>query len=369
MHARTMTLSAPLLALILLLTPSAFAQDKPNPKLGKMDLGSFVTGPDISGRDLRGRVVVVEYWGITCGPCIAAIPHTTELAEDYGHEKLVIIANQSWSASDKQCKEVWEKHAKSNFVAVRNGGKLAGYSPPSVPRAVVFDHTGKFLWEGHPGSMDAVIERAVKNVPDKKDESGEEEAQKKQAESPKPAPIVTDVEAKYFEREIAQINEQDRSIASTLAKLRRVAEKSSRQDQVDEAKAILEALGAWSTKRLADAKSALTGDPATAYAIAERQGQWLGRDELAKPFNEIEKQMEADREQMEAIRATLMLREAKALAESIGLTADAGAAAERSNAAELRVITRDLNRIARAWPDTDAGKQAAELLEKWGLDD
>ncbi|MFN3168536.1 MAG: TlpA disulfide reductase family protein [Phycisphaeraceae bacterium] len=365
----TKTLLAPLLALWLLLAPEALAQDKQSPNLAKMDLGSYVTGPDINGRDLRGRVVVVEYWGITCGPCIAAIPHTTKLAEDYGHEKLVIIANQSWSASDKQCKEVWEEHAKSNFVAVRNGAKLPGFTTTSVPRAVVFDHNGKFLWEGHPGGMDRIIADAVKNVPDKKDDSEDDEEKPGKADAPKPDPIVTGVEAAYFEREIAQINEQDRSIASTLAKLRRVVDKSPREDQAAEAKAIIAQLTAWLPKQQSAAETALPSDPATAYAIADRTSDWLGRDTLADPFNAIKKRLEADRDRMDTIRATLMLREVEALAESIGLTTDPAAASDRKNAAEVRVITRDLNRIAKAWPDTDAGKRAAELLETWGMDD
>ncbi len=367
MKACSVSFFALLLAVALLLTGAATAQKDEQPNLGKMDLGSYVTGPEISLKDLRGRVVVVEFWGITCGPCIKGIPHTTELAKEYGHEKLVIIANQSWSASDKECKTTWEEHAKSQHVAVRNGGKLPGFTPTSFPHAVIFDHTGKFLWEGHPGGMDRIIADAVKNMPEKPETSADDSA-KETDQAKKPEPIITASELKYFDKDAQQINEQDRPITATLAKLRRAAEKSAREEQLAEAKAILDTLSTWTAKQLADAQADRTSDPASAYVIAQKMSDWLGRDELATPFNEMKQAFESDAAMMDAIRSMSMLREVQALAKSIGLDADPAAAiVDRANAKTLRLIARDLNKIISAWPDTEAGKQAKALLDQWAL--
>lgn len=354
-------LAALMLGLALLFsTPTTHAQQTPD--LSRMDLGSHVTGPEISLRDFRGRVVVIEYWGITCAPCIRAIPHTTELAKEYGHDKLVIVANQSWSASDKKCKEVWEQHAKSNYVAVINGGKLPGFTTTSVPRAVVFDHKGKFLWEGSPGGMGNIIKTAVANVPDKPASASKDGLP--------PEPIIADLETKYFKREVQQINEQKRTISGSLAKIRRAAERASKEEQKEEAVAILAVVTTWATDQHTKAQAALTDDPATAYAIAEATSKLLGKDELGTAHAEMKKTIEADDALMDTIRSTNMLREVMALAESLGMNDDAQAARkDRSNSKDIRSIHLDLRRIAKAWPETEAAKKATELLETWGYNE
>jgi len=157
------TLSTTLLAALLVLSTTAVAADQPDIK--KFDPGSYVTGPKFTGKHLRGKVIVVEYWGITCPPCLKAIPHTTELAKEHGFDKVAIIANQVWQATDRQCKTTWEKHAKNNMVMVTNGGEMPGFKPKAVPAAVIFDHNLKPVWTGNPHNIDKALEKAVKALP------------------------------------------------------------------------------------------------------------------------------------------------------------------------------------------------------------
>lgn len=334
--------------------------------LANFDPGDYVSGPKLSGKDIKGKVVVVEYWGITCGPCLAAIPHTTELAKKYGHDKLVIIANQCWSASDKQTQETWNKRAKNNMVMVVNGGKLKGFSPNSVPRALIFDHTGKSIWEGHPGGMDRPLADAIANLPEPEEEPVGEDVSEEIAG---PKLIIEGLEPEYFLGEMRMINAQNRNAASTLAKLRRAAERATKQEQMDEAKVMVAAVENWAKQQQAAMDAARAGDPATAYVTAENLVALLDGDALAEQAKALIAEFKKDHDLIDSVRATIALRGILAEAKAIGLDRDKSVASKKENARSVRLITRDLDRLIKAYPETEAGKQANTLQSDWGLSD
>jgi len=350
-----------LLAACLLLTPSTVHASA---DLGRIDLGSYVTGPKITQNDLKGRFVIVDFWGVNCGPCLAAIPHVTKLAEEYGHKRLVIVANHAQDASDGKVKEVWNSRAKSGYVAVVNRGNLPGFDVSRIPAAIMFDPNGKEIWRGSPTQVDKPLAQAMRNfrfAKTKKEETKDV--------APAPDPIVTGIEAQYFKREIETINKQSASIGASLAKLRRAVERARKEDQKAEAGAVLAAVTQWAQTQQRTIGQALADDPATAYALNEKSIELFGRDDLAGSFVETKTKMESDDALMDRVRSTRMLRKVMAEAQSIGLTQDtAKAKSDRKNSRAVRLITRDLGRLIKAYPETDAGQEAKTLQSGWGLD-
>ena len=142
---------------------TALAADEPSLEGAKF--GSYVTGPKLKHADLKGKVIVFEYWGDRCGPCLASIPHLVELQEKYGRDKLVIIANQVWTKSADAAKKAWMSRTKKDVVTVVNHGAIPGVQVRGVPHSFVFDGNGKFIWRGHPrGGLDEAIEKAIKST-------------------------------------------------------------------------------------------------------------------------------------------------------------------------------------------------------------
>src|SRR5262245_1791568 len=62
-------------------------EGKPMPKL---ELSGWVNG-EVKADDMKGKVVIVDFYATWCGPCMAAIPHNNELMKKYKDQGLLIV--------------------------------------------------------------------------------------------------------------------------------------------------------------------------------------------------------------------------------------------------------------------------------------
>lgn len=165
---RLLKITAPLLAIVAMLslmTTTKAAND--DVSLKGVTLGTHVYGPKITADDLSGKVVVFEYWGDRCPPCIRAIPHLVKTQEKYGKDKIAIVANQVWTKDVEAAKKAWTNAGGSDKISVVNHGKLKGAKVRGVPNSFIFDHTGKLLYNGHPMNpkFDETVKKAIAALP------------------------------------------------------------------------------------------------------------------------------------------------------------------------------------------------------------
>jgi thiol-disulfide isomerase/thioredoxin len=135
-------------------------------------------------KNLRGKIVLLDFWGTWCGPCIAAIPELTELHEKYSDKGLVIIGIHDDSMDsvkdlEKELEKLTVEHWKGKkilFVLALDGGgncpiegtqqatrgaTTAAYGINSFPTMVLIDKQGKVVEQYYPSRNIETLEKML----------------------------------------------------------------------------------------------------------------------------------------------------------------------------------------------------------------
>ncbi len=128
----------------------------------------FVGTQPVSMDDLQGKVVLLDFWAVWCGPCIATFPHLIEWHEKYADKGLVILGstnfyNYKWddeagkavrgesegSVTPEEELAMLEKFRESYklhhgfFVNGKGSDYAASFAVSGIPQAVLLDKQGK----------------------------------------------------------------------------------------------------------------------------------------------------------------------------------------------------------------------------------
>ncbi len=93
--------------------------------------------------ELKGKVVIVDFWASWCGPCKESFPVLNELKKKYADRGLVIIAvNVDEERADM---ETFLKANPATFTVVRDAGQklVPKTGIKTMPSAFVLDGEGK----------------------------------------------------------------------------------------------------------------------------------------------------------------------------------------------------------------------------------
>ena len=118
------------------------------PKIGdrapELAIETMLKGPtdnDLSWEALKGQAIVLEFWATWCGPCIGAIPHLNELAEEFSDQPVRFV-----SITDEEESTI-EPFLKSQPIAGWVGLDLdrsvfRDYAVLGIPATVLVDREG-----------------------------------------------------------------------------------------------------------------------------------------------------------------------------------------------------------------------------------
>jgi len=108
------------------------------------------------------QFTLVEFWATWCGPCIANIPHLTELNEEYGDQLAIAgLSNEDMEKVGPFVAEQGDRMAYNVGSAPAELYKSYMDGIPGIPHAFLVNSDGIVVWHGHPGTFDEIMQRAV----------------------------------------------------------------------------------------------------------------------------------------------------------------------------------------------------------------
>lgn len=257
-------------------------------------LGAHVSGPEITDGDLAGRVVVLEFWGIHCPPCLASMPHLEAAHKQLGPEGLVVIGAHAQGGDVAEVRKT-AADLGVTFPIVAHASVNGGMDFRGIPHCMVFDHTGACVYRGSPTAADEVIVAAVKAAPG----------------------AVLGGRSLVKLAAVGQLLKNEAQWGAVVKKLRPLAV-SKDEETAAEASFVLERVEARGCEMLEQARGLATSDPCSATALAQRcstafKGGDIGKDALA-----LMAEWKKDKAFQSAFRAGQQLAKLQALQGAVG---------------------------------------------------
>ena len=135
-------------------TTNANAVQAPDVQFTKLD------GGNLKLSDLRGRVVVLNFWATWCIPCRSEIPALSAMEKSLGGEGLTVVGVSYDDTADLI--QDFQKDLKQDYIVVLGGKDVGSQLPASpLPTTYIIDRQGrireKFIGERTQAAFEAAV--------------------------------------------------------------------------------------------------------------------------------------------------------------------------------------------------------------------
>ena len=141
-----------------------------------LTVDSFVRGPESKTLEL-GKVHVIEFWATWCGPCVASMPHLTELQKQNPDVQFIGVAgferDKDAAAGTKRVDDFVKAKGDAIGFAIAFDGDgtmaktwMTAAKRNSIPTSFVVGKDGNIAFIGSPNAeLDAAVAKAKKADP------------------------------------------------------------------------------------------------------------------------------------------------------------------------------------------------------------
>jgi cytochrome c biogenesis protein CcmG, thiol:disulfide interchange protein DsbE len=122
----------------------------------------------VSLSNLRGSVVLVDFWGTFCEPCKKSFPKLQDLHAKYSAEGLKIVGISEDEADDKDKIPGFAETYGAKFRLAWDGEKAAArtYKPETMPSSFLIDRKGvvRYAHVGYHDGEEVEVEKEIKEL-------------------------------------------------------------------------------------------------------------------------------------------------------------------------------------------------------------
>jgi len=149
--------------------PSAPAVNETGVSMIGMEAPDFTlsdpSGKSVRLRDLRGKVVVVDFWATWCGPCRALMPHIQKMHEQWASKGLVVLGLDVGEDAATVAKFAKAQSYTFRLLLDAEPGVTGPYFVQAYPTTFVIDRSGRIAFRdmgsGQPGDLQAAVGKAL----------------------------------------------------------------------------------------------------------------------------------------------------------------------------------------------------------------
>ena len=337
-------LLAVLLTGVLVARPAAAAEFNMDITAASIRPGALVSGPMLGTEAISNRVVLLEFWGLNCPPCIRSMPMLEELHTTLGPHGLVVIGAHAQGGSAAELKPQVATLGVT-FTILENASVEGGMDFQGIPHCMLFDHTGKCIYRGSPFNAQEAVVAAVKAAP------GSILEGRTLAKLPELNTLLRD------ERQFATVLKKARGLMS-----------SGDAETADEAKFVVEKIEAYGRRLLDEARSGKETDPARAADNVQRCAVLFKGSEIGAEAAKLNGEWKKDKQFQATVKAGQQLARLEQMRdyvrEQLGVDADATVTAEQAAAipAAIKGQIRSLAQgIGKSRPGSSFADKAAAI--------
>jgi thiol-disulfide isomerase/thioredoxin len=116
----------------------------------------------ISSGQFRDKVVLLDFWGNWCGPCVRNLPRIQALYQKYKDRGLIVIGVHSAQGAQSVAAFL-ANHAYAFPVAIDTGATADRFGVEGFPTYFLIDKSGQQIWKfGHEPPSEQQIENLLK---------------------------------------------------------------------------------------------------------------------------------------------------------------------------------------------------------------
>lgn len=132
--------------------------------------GEHLQGSKLNYSELKGNVVLVDFWAAWCEPCKEALPHYNKIFKKYKDQGLIVIGMNE--DDDKKERETFLKSHTLDFPIYHDTAKqmIKSFNVQALPSLFVFDRSMKLvaLYRGFKPEKTESLEKKIQELLAKK---------------------------------------------------------------------------------------------------------------------------------------------------------------------------------------------------------